>query len=207
MNYYPPYQAIPAERRQEIERGFVRGLNAHRDDQSLFTLLIQDEPGLEVLSHDGNWVDVPVIPGSVVVNVGLALTELTAGAIQATVHRVNNLKITKPRLTAPYFFIPALSLPLTPIPHSLPTKFPKVPPSLVLSNAIPDPGLRFVHRRLATMYNNAERFWPEEWRLLNELLESSKKVMLLTGRLKGNGAGAIPADIEAGEWPELLGKL
>lgn len=101
LNYYPSFHEIPVERRQEVEEGFVRGMYAHRDDQSWITMLIQDAPGLEVLSHDGNWVDVPVLPGSVVVNLGLVLSDATGGALQATTHRVNSMKVTKNRMTAP----------------------------------------------------------------------------------------------------------
>lgn len=71
------------------------------DDTNLVSLLIQNAPGLQVLSHDGFWVDVPVIPGTVVVNLGLVLSELTNGALQATVHRVNSLKVVGRRVTAP----------------------------------------------------------------------------------------------------------
>jgi isopenicillin N synthase-like dioxygenase len=104
LNFYPPYSSIPPERRQEVERGFVRGLNAHRDFHTWLSILIQDESGLEVLSHDGKWIDVPVIPGTVVVNTGSMLMEATNGALPATIHRVNSLKVRKPRMTAPCGF-------------------------------------------------------------------------------------------------------
>ncbi|KAI9021127.1 hypothetical protein DFJ74DRAFT_607072 [Hyaloraphidium curvatum] len=201
LNFYPPYTSIPEERRQEVEEGYVRGTNAHRDDQSWITMLIQDEAGLEVLSHDGVWVDVPVVPGTVVVNIGLVLADATGGALQATVHRVNSLKIKKPRLTAPYFLTPALDVPVVPIPHNLPRKLASVDPQIVLANAIADPSLRFVHRRLATMYRNAETFWPQEWALLNRLLAASQQVYLLQGKLKRE---LIHADTDSDEWRARL---
>ena len=54
------------------------------------------------------------------------------------------------------------------------------------------------------MYNNAENFWAEEWRALNELLDESKKVMLLNGKLKPE---LVPADTRTDDWKEVLGKL
>lgn len=151
LNHYFPLEEVKPERRIELEKGYVRGLNAHRDDSNMISLLIQDEGGLEVLSHDGTWVDVPVIPGTVVVNIGLVLSDLTDGALQATVHRVNTLKVKKRRITAPYFLTPALDVPLLQIPHNLPRKQAVVDPAVVLSNAIADRSLRFVHRRMATV--------------------------------------------------------
>jgi hypothetical protein len=101
-------------------------------------------------------------------------------------------------MSAPYFLVPALDVPIIPIPHSLPRKQPRVDPAIVLSNAIADPSLRFTHRRLATMYNNAENFWPKEWKLLNDLLAESQKVFLLTAKL--NGGKSSQADLSGPEW-------
>lgn len=152
INHYPPVHEIPEERRIELEQGYIRGIQAHRDDFNLITMLIQDENGLEVLSHDGTWVDVPLIPGTVVVNLGLVLAELTGGLLQATTHRVNSLKINKRRITVPYFLTPAPDVPLLPIPHGLPVRPAVVDPMIVLANAITNRSLRYVHRRMAILY-------------------------------------------------------
>ncbi|KAI9013535.1 hypothetical protein DFJ74DRAFT_682397 [Hyaloraphidium curvatum] len=202
LNHYPPIQEIPEERRKELEEGYVRGIQAHRDDFNAVTMLIQDETGLEVLSHDGVWVDVPVIPGTVVVNLGLVLSELTRGALQATVHRVNSLKVRKRRISAPYFLTMAPDVPLLPIPHSLPSRPAVVDPAVALANAIQDRSLRFVHRRLAILYKSAETFWPREWNLLNELLAASQQVYMLQAKLQPSLATSARTDTE--DWKARL---
>lgn len=49
---------------------------------------VDNEPGLEVLSADGQWIKVPPIDGTFVVNFGNAFEAATEGAVRATIHRV-----------------------------------------------------------------------------------------------------------------------
>jgi hypothetical protein len=67
--------------------------------------------------------------------------------------------------------------------------------------AITDPSLRWVHRRMATLFRNAEIFWPKEWKVLSELLEASKRVYLLQGRLKKE---LVDADTDTEEWRKAM---
>ncbi|CAN5865564.1 oxidoreductase [soil metagenome] len=77
------------------------GIGAHTDFEC-FTLLKPTAPGLEVMNGAGEWIDVPPIPGTVVVNVGDMLEIWTNGAFVATSHRVR--KVKEERYSFPLFF-------------------------------------------------------------------------------------------------------
>ena len=64
---------------------------AHSDYGSL-TLLRQEEApgGLQVLTKDGDWVPVPVVPGALVVNIGDLMMQWTNDLWISTLHRVAN---------------------------------------------------------------------------------------------------------------------
>lgn len=78
-----------------------QGIGAHTDYEC-FTLLKPTAPGLEILNGDGEWIDVPPIPGTFVVNVGDLLELWTNGAFVATTHRVR--KVKEERYSFPLFF-------------------------------------------------------------------------------------------------------
>ena len=52
------------------------GIGSHTDSEC-FTILHQTKPGLQVMSVGGEWIDVPPLPGSFVVNVGDTLETWT----------------------------------------------------------------------------------------------------------------------------------
>jgi isopenicillin N synthase-like dioxygenase len=64
---------------------------AHSDYGSLTILKIEDKPGgLQVQNKAGQWVDVPVVPGSFVVNIGDLMMQWTNDLWISTLHRVVN---------------------------------------------------------------------------------------------------------------------
>ncbi|KAK2764565.1 hypothetical protein FQN54_009260 [Arachnomyces sp. PD_36] len=69
-----------------------QGVGPHKDSSGWLTFLLQASPpevkGLQVLNKDGNWIDVPAIPGTFVVNIGQAFEAVTNGMCRATIHRV-----------------------------------------------------------------------------------------------------------------------
>ena len=68
-----------------------------------FTLLLQDSnPGLEILSPDGQWISANPVEGGIVVNVADFL-RWTNGIYKSTVHRVVN-RTDKERFSVPLFF-------------------------------------------------------------------------------------------------------
>jgi isopenicillin N synthase-like dioxygenase len=77
------------------------GIGAHTDYEC-FTLLKPTAPGLEVLNGVGEWIDVPPVPGTFVVNIGDMLELWTNGAYVATSHRVR--KVKEERYSFPLFF-------------------------------------------------------------------------------------------------------
>jgi isopenicillin N synthase-like dioxygenase len=78
-----------------------QGIGAHTDYEC-FTLLKPTAPGLEVLNGAGEWIDVPPLPGTFVVNIGDMLELWTNGAFVATSHRVR--KVVEERYSFPLFF-------------------------------------------------------------------------------------------------------
>ncbi|GFG49945.1 2OG-Fe(II) oxygenase [Mycolicibacterium agri] len=78
-----------------------QGIGAHTDYEC-FTLLKPTAPGLEVLNGAGEWIDVPLLPGTFVVNIGDMLELWTNGAFVATSHRVR--KVVEERYSFPLFF-------------------------------------------------------------------------------------------------------
>jgi isopenicillin N synthase-like dioxygenase len=79
---------------------------AEHTDYGYLTLLYQDQSGgLQARLIDGEWIEVPPIPYSLVVNLGDALQHNTGGLLRATPHRVRHLS-TQDRLSFPFFFDP-----------------------------------------------------------------------------------------------------
>jgi isopenicillin N synthase-like dioxygenase len=63
---------------------------AHEDINVITLLLGAEEAGLQLLSRDGQWLDVAVPAGAMVVNVGDMLQRQTGGTLPSTTHRVVN---------------------------------------------------------------------------------------------------------------------
>lgn len=70
----------------------IQGVGPHKDSSGWWTFLLQASPpemkGLQALNRDGEWIDVPAIPGTFVVNIGQAFEVVTHGVCRATTHRV-----------------------------------------------------------------------------------------------------------------------
>jgi isopenicillin N synthase-like dioxygenase len=82
------------------------GVGEHTD-YGLLTMLLQDaQPGLQVRSRAGSWIDASPIEGSFVCNIGDMLQRMTGGRYLSTPHRVLNTS-GKERLSFPFFFDPS----------------------------------------------------------------------------------------------------
>lgn len=105
--HYPPQ---PAQSPDDLY-----GSAPHRDFGAL-TLLAQDNVGgLQVLAADGDWLDVPYLANSFVVNVGDMMHRLSNGRLLSTPHRVIN-RSGRERYSAPFFYDPHVTTTIAPLP-------------------------------------------------------------------------------------------
>ena len=110
-NYFESMVTCPPAKLRLIHYPFNKevldrpGIGAHTDYEC-FTMLLPDQPGLEVLNDDGEWIDAPPVQiddeEAFVINIGDMLEVLTAGKFVATSHRVR--KVAHERYSFPLFF-------------------------------------------------------------------------------------------------------
>lgn len=98
--HYPP---IKDSTTQSIRAG-------QHEDINLITLLVgSHEAGLEILTRDGDWLPVTMLPGAIVVNIGDMLQRLSNHVLPSTTHRVvnpANQAQHNPRYSMPFFLHP-----------------------------------------------------------------------------------------------------
>ncbi|MEY9943474.1 isopenicillin N synthase family dioxygenase [Kitasatospora sp. GAS1066B] len=99
--------------------GGGQGVGAHKDYGFLTLLLTDSVPGLQVEMPDGDFLDVPSMPGSFVVNLGELLEVATDGYLKATNHRVVSPPGGRERYSVPFFYNPRLDA------HIEPLEFPR----------------------------------------------------------------------------------
>ncbi len=114
LNYYPVCDPLTTD-----EQDTVAGLGDmalhHHTDPGVLTLLLQDMTGgLQTLSHEDGWIDVPPEAGTIVVNLGDALQVWSNDVYRAAVHRVLPMKGTG-RYSTPYFYNPTSDAVLEPL--------------------------------------------------------------------------------------------
>jgi isopenicillin N synthase-like dioxygenase len=100
-NWYYPLSATP------LPNQFRKG--PHSDWGSLTILYQDDAGGLQVLDKAGEWVDVPCIEGSYVINIGDLMAVWTNDRWVSTMHRVINPPAERagvPRISIPFFHQP-----------------------------------------------------------------------------------------------------
>ena len=103
-------------------------MGAHTDYECL-TLLHTRNEGLQVMTKDSLWIDVPVNPKVLVVNIGDMLEAWSNGAFRSTPHRVLNL--SPERFSLPYFVAANHNTLIKPFPQLVPAgEKPKYEPFL-----------------------------------------------------------------------------
>jgi isopenicillin N synthase-like dioxygenase len=119
--HYPPRQADALARMAdekfwtEHQGKKVYLIGAPHADSGLVTLLAQDGvSGLQALARNGDWIDVPPMDSTLVVNFGRLLERWTAGRIKATQHRVIGLGAE--RYSIPFFYEPNVDAVIAPLP-------------------------------------------------------------------------------------------
>ena len=125
---YPPRD--PAELALVRDRGvWVEFAGARRylagaphTDSGFLTLLAQDGvSGLQARARSGEWVEVPPLEGTLVVNFGQVLEQWSAGRIRATEHRV--LGSGRERFSIPFFYEARADATIAPLPLDRPDLF------------------------------------------------------------------------------------
>ncbi|QDF67444.1 isopenicillin N synthase family oxygenase [Shewanella sp. SNU WT4] len=99
--HYPPMTGVE-------EPGAIRAA-AHEDINLLTILPAANEPGLQVLAKNGEWLDVPCDFGNLIINIGDMLQEASGGYFPSTTHRVINPsgeRSQHSRLSLPLFLHP-----------------------------------------------------------------------------------------------------
>lgn len=108
--HYPPVG-------DDAPSGAVR--SAPHEDINLITLLVTaTADGLQVMDHDGSWIDVEGDARYIIVDSGDMLQNITNGLFRSTTHRVINPKDTASRrFSMPMFVHPRNEIDLTPRPE------------------------------------------------------------------------------------------
>ncbi|WP_068077827.1 isopenicillin N synthase family dioxygenase [Novosphingobium lentum] len=100
--HYPPV----ADAAESGGRGGAIRAGAHEDINLITLLLGAEEAGLELLTREGQWLEVAPPPGALVVNIGDMLQRLTNHVLPSTTHRVRNPageRATHSRYSMPFF--------------------------------------------------------------------------------------------------------
>lgn len=125
---YPPREPTELARVPDaavwVECAGVRRylVGAPHTDSGFLTLLAQDGvPGLQARARTGEWIDVPPLEGTLVVNFGEVLERWSAGRIRATEHRV--LGVDRERFSIPFFYEARADATIAPLPFDPPDLF------------------------------------------------------------------------------------
>eukprot|EP01062_Namystynia_karyoxenos_P084120 TRINITY_DN9831_c0_g1_i1.p1 TRINITY_DN9831_c0_g1~~TRINITY_DN9831_c0_g1_i1.p1 ORF type:complete len:208 (+),score=61.49 TRINITY_DN9831_c0_g1_i1:617-1240(+) len=160
INHNTDPAELPLAERRRVQQVLDRGGGSwHVDGAPFVTLLIADQPGLEVLRRDDDGSRtsvsaVPTLPGSVTVNIGATLQKLSGGRLRATLHRVNPLLSKGPRVSLPYFLLPRLDGSLLPF---------TVDPVTARHKPRADRGLLYAADRMRIFDKASRRWYSREW--------------------------------------------
>ena len=92
------------------------GISAHTDYE-FFTILLPTAPGLQVLNGANQWINVPLMDGCFVMNIGDMMEAVTNGQYVATAHRVR--QVQQERYSFPFFASLDYYTPVAPLPSLL----------------------------------------------------------------------------------------
>lgn len=108
--HYPPLDSSTPD-------GAVRSA-AHEDINFITLLMTATAAGLQVMDHDGTWIDVEGNHEQIIVDSGDMIQNLTNGLFKSTTHRVVNPgDPTQRRFSMPMFVHPRNEIDLTPLPE------------------------------------------------------------------------------------------
>ena len=108
--HYPPLG-------DDVPAGAVRSA-AHEDINFITLLVTATADGLEVMDHDGSWIQVEGDASNIIVDSGDMLQNLTNGLFKSTTHRVVNPEnSSERRFSMPMFVHPRNEIDLSPLPE------------------------------------------------------------------------------------------
>ncbi|MGB8941078.1 MAG: 2OG-Fe(II) oxygenase family protein [Streptomyces sp.] len=82
-------------------------------DHAYFTVVLQNEQGLQVQEEDGTWLSVPLLPDAVIAFLGDYLQRVTNGVYRTATHRVG--AVSADRISIQYKHRPAYSTIVAPL--------------------------------------------------------------------------------------------
>jgi isopenicillin N synthase-like dioxygenase len=115
-NYYPTQSKLSTTEHDRV-------IFPEHTDSGMLTVLYQsgDYTGLQVKGKDGTWIDIPVVEGSFVINIGDLMARWTNGTWKSTTHRVVASRETgKARISIPTFYSPNIDCIIEPIGSCVP---------------------------------------------------------------------------------------
>ena len=119
--HYPPITDEPKD-------GAVRA--AAHGDINLITLLMGAQgKGLQVMNHEGQWVDAMAEPDELMINVGDMLSRHTNNKLKSTIHQVVNPPRElwgSSRYSIPFFMHPVSDMSLNCLPECIDANHPKL---------------------------------------------------------------------------------
>ncbi len=114
LNYYPVKD--PLRDRADITHIDEAGLGVHHHtDAGALTVLLQDDVGGLQVHKDGYWHDVPPVRNALVINTGDMMQVWSNDVYHAAIHRVLAMD-KKDRFSIPFFYNPAASTVVQPLP-------------------------------------------------------------------------------------------
>ncbi|MEM9201946.1 MAG: 2OG-Fe(II) oxygenase family protein [Actinomycetota bacterium] len=114
LNHYPVADVVDEGARTGLADLGPTALGYHTDPGVLTLLLQDDTGGLQAESTTHGWIDVPPLPGAIVVNLGDAMQVWTNNQYKAAVHRVVTMTESN-RYSIPYFSNPPRDAVLEPL--------------------------------------------------------------------------------------------
>lgn len=114
--HYPPRPTSPPPSAM-CDDGTILCCDPHVDSGMLTLLSTFNNPGLQILTKDGPWMNVQSCPGTLIANLGKLMSEMSGGRIKATEHQVVETEL-RDRYSCAFFLEPGY---FTHVPLSLPT--------------------------------------------------------------------------------------
>ncbi|GGD39380.1 isopenicillin N synthase family dioxygenase [Muriicola marianensis] len=135
--HYPPITEEP--------KNAVRAA-AHGDINLITLLMGAHGKGLQVMNHEGEWIDAIARPDQLMINVGDMLSRLSNNSLKSTIHQVVNPPRElwgSSRYSIPFFMHPVSEMPLNCLEHCIDEDHPKLYEDITAGE--------FLHERLVDL--------------------------------------------------------